>query len=948
MLQNRQVPWLEAQELDDLYLDLNNGTAREEVVLQEAPEIIKEAKEELLSMQMEHEDEDESFSAPMSMSGMRLWRQAAPQSSASGVRPQATSVASSISDGMSRIRRRIFGAANEQTESRRSSYGQSQALKGSFIPCAGAVPVAMRPTVLVSAAVASSSALDVDSEEIEDSLMQRRIESERDACDRASESDHEKEERMIDEDDESKDDLYFDDFESDGRESCRDQSLQIEASTPERASSSQRKEVKAQADRKKAKKSDKRTTEAPPRQAPPAPPPPVEHSRRFSLFSKRTSQAPRGSTEGKRPKGRMTANLVQEEEEDACDKVEKPEKFSDRTLQVEHIQSISITSEWRVLPLRCHVLFSSPLCVERPVALTVPVASLPEGNLEAFFKSQYAIWGLSFEAFEPARLSAVFGMARGQNLLQTHAEAMLRPGDEVFKVMVFAGSVETTTKPAQATSATSTSVTSTASTSSPSRSAKPPLVPSAGGIQGFVQSQPLAPVLARLLANQPRNSGPLNIQLIFRGMRPLPQLDVEEEVAEVRRSGCVAVPGALTSENFRRLIAARDCEVLHLALHCSSGQAQHLYLEDMQGKAHVMSSKDFEGLLRAGQDLQCIKLVVLNACHSLTVGQCFVAAGVQHVVCVRDDREVRDESCRSFTRNFFSALRSGRNVQEAFDCGVASLQHAASAIQQADASAFLLLPEGDHSTELEFNAVESSRTASAPSMPSRLPAVVEDFMGREVDLWKTMCLLKSRRLISLNGVKGIGKSALLAALGHFIDLRRTGSCAFDQVYWLGGKTNAADFQQLLEILRESPDLNVLVIVNMSSEAWEGMPVEELLNLSRKVRLVVESNRWTAGSDVKSTPYSLGPLEPLSQARLFLQRAARPLYDFELEPTHQPGQMPSSEPSLANISLQPSTLMAIAELPWIKALQGVPLRIVEAAKGLETWEATRVRANEPVT
>ena len=38
-----------------------------------------------------------------------------------------------------------------------------------------------------------------------------------------------------------------------------------------------------------------------------------------------------------------------------------------------------------------------------------------------------------------------------------------------------------------------------------------------------------------------------------------------------------------------------------------------------------------------------------------------------------------------------------------------------------------------------------------------------------------------RRLISLNGVKGIGKSALLAALGHFIHLRCTGSCAFDQV-----------------------------------------------------------------------------------------------------------------------------------------------------------------------
>ena len=39
----------------------------------------------------------------------------------------------------------------------------------------------------------------------------------------------------------------------------------------------------------------------------------------------------------------------------------------------------------------------------------------------------------------------------------------------------------------------------------------------------------------------------------------------------------------------------------------------------------------------------------------------------------------------------------------------------------------------------------------------------------------------SRRLVSLSGVKGIGKTALLAALGHFIHLRCAGGCAFDQV-----------------------------------------------------------------------------------------------------------------------------------------------------------------------
>ena len=64
----------------------------------------------------------------------------------------------------------------------------------------------------------------------------------------------------------------------------------------------------------------------------------------------------------------------------------------------------------------------------------------------------------------------------------------------------------------------------------------------------------------------------------------------------------------------------------------------------------IREPEEFEALLKAGQDLQCIKLVVLNACHSLTLGRCFVAAGVRHVVCVREDREVLDESCRGFTR----------------------------------------------------------------------------------------------------------------------------------------------------------------------------------------------------------------------------------------------------------------------------------------------------------
>ena len=80
-------------------------------------------------------------------------------------------------------------------------------------------------------------------------------------------------------------------------------------------------------------------------------------------------------------------------------------------------------------------------------------------------------------------------------------------------------------------------------------------------------------------------------------------------------------------------------------------------------------------MLTQGQRGQSIELVVLNACHSLSLGAHFVDAGVRHVVCVRDEDEVRDESCSLFARDFWGALRAGRSVREAFECGKATLTY---------------------------------------------------------------------------------------------------------------------------------------------------------------------------------------------------------------------------------------------------------------------------------
>ena len=51
--------------------------------------------------------------------------------------------------------------------------------------------------------------------------------------------------------------------------------------------------------------------------------------------------------------------------------------------------------------------------------------------------------------------------------------------------------------------------------------------------------------------------------------------------------------------------------------------------------------------------------------------------------------------------------------------------------------------------------------------------MVEDFMGREVDIHRILVLLavQRRRFVVVHGCAGEGKTALLAELGRFVKLR---------------------------------------------------------------------------------------------------------------------------------------------------------------------------------
>ncbi|CAE7580116.1 unnamed protein product [Symbiodinium natans] len=209
-----------------------------------------------------------------------------------------------------------------------------------------------------------------------------------------------------------------------------------------------------------------------------------------------------------------------------------------------------------------------------------------------------------------------------------------------------------------------------------------------------------------------------------------------------------------------------------------------------------------------------------------------------------------------------------------------------------------------------------------------------------------------RRLVTLSGSKGIGKTALMVAAGRFIQMRRVNG--FEEVYWLNGDVPnkiSDNLQDLLRALRQDP--NILVLADVPSISLNSLPLRELLEVNQKARLVLEvadaspdQLKAQLGSlNVKPTKMELGPLQPLAQARLFLCRAARPLYDFEL---HEQGSgKPSTPPKIAEGFGQTlGDLLALAELPWLRSLSGNPSHIVDAAQALKPWEATKAESAPP--
>ena len=211
------------------------------------------------------------------------------------------------------------------------------------------------------------------------------------------------------------------------------------------------------------------------------------------------------------------------------------------------------------------------------------------------------------------------------------------------------------------------------------------------------------------------------------------------------------------------------CRALHFSGH---GHESHLNFEDGQSGLQLVNVDTLRRLLSAG-GLR-LDFVFVSACHSKPTGQAFVDAGVKHVVCVKIDAMIQDNSAMAFTRAFYLALLSGQTVKHSFLIAKEALKASPCIADSVlEGEKFVLLPENDTHDVPIFQSCHVVEWVAPTYGNAHIPSPPPDFEGREVDMHRIITTLLARRLVSVVGALGQGKSSLTAAVVTYMNDRKT-------------------------------------------------------------------------------------------------------------------------------------------------------------------------------
>jgi predicted ATPase/class 3 adenylate cyclase len=225
------------------------------------------------------------------------------------------------------------------------------------------------------------------------------------------------------------------------------------------------------------------------------------------------------------------------------------------------------------------------------------------------------------------------------------------------------------------------------------------------------------------------------------------------------------------------------------------------------------------------------------------------------------------------------------------------------------------LPESERLWQLEIAGLETEfptlRTLDA--RPNNLPSPPTSLIGRQEELGKVEAILGQRRLLTLTGPGGTGKTRLALAAAHQLLSRFADGAFFVALQNAQDRATVASEIAAVLGIREKPDRDLeagvsqyvrdrdlLIVLDNFEQAMSATPlITELLAAAPGLRLIVTSREVLHLSDEQEfsvpplglpDPRNLPPLEALSQyeaVALFIERAIAVRADFAVTNDNAP-------------------------------------------------------------
>ena len=419
---------------------------------------------------------------------------------------------------------------------------------------------------------------------------------------------------------------------------------------------------------------------------------------------------------------------------------------------------------------------------------------------------------------------------------------------------------------------------------------------------------------------------------------PVERLDLEKEwgliLSSLRDTGrqvevycCHA-----TLDNLSKLIAL-GYNALHFSGH---GKQDSLVFEDECGLSVDAGVQTLHDLLTAGGSCK-LKLVCVSSCYSEGVAHVLVKAGVQHVVAVQLNQPILDAAAIKFNQHFYLSLAAGNTIRFSFDRAVANVRQQVQE-GQSQAVKFRLLPEETGHTSTPFDEAPVGKLLNrTPELPvRRIQHLPEAIFGRERDIVRVLQKLRKRRIVTIAGGAGVGKTAVAAAVCDYSNKRRH----FSEGVYLVSLRGVTDCLSAIRLIAEcfsipTPgEVNLLETLSHSRCLIALDNIDDLLSADRKltcqllsrllssaphIRLLV-SSRTNIGAGIAGFDEGVVELAPLSlidSCKMFMWFASGHLDYSEL-----------------NASNEETALYALLEHELILSFAGLPLAIILCASQLE--------------